>query len=129
MEDLTIFEPKFNNPELEQEFYNFFTRYDLQALFTNEHRATSISVTYLDAKSVVNTSGSYHNTLKKFTDYLHLAQDNKKYEEAIFRIIYEARSFQGLINNIKKHMQYMDSLLEQHKFNSWNIVWYNKEML
>ena len=123
-----IFEPRFNNEELENEFHRFFNRYKLGSLFTNEHRAGSISVTYLDAKSVVNPDGSYHKTLKDFASYLLLANDNKSYEEAVFRILYNSRSFQGLVNNIKKHMKYIDSIIESRKFNTWNIVWYNKEL-
>lgn len=129
MENLTIFETKFNNPELEQEFNNFFTKYNLLSLFTNEHRASQITVTYVDAKSLINKGGSYNKTFKAFTDYLNMAQDNKKYEEAIFKIIYNARTFQGLANQIKRLMQYIDSDIDDnHKFNTWNIVWYTKEV-
>ena len=135
VQKFTIFETRFNNEELENEFNNFFYKYNLTSLFTNEHRAGSISVTYIDAVSVINEgkegvreAGSYHKTLKDFADYLSMANDNKSYEEAIFRIIYEARSFQGLVNSIKKYMSYIDSIIEDRKFNTWNIVWYNKDL-
>src|SRR5699024_3609639 len=123
-----IFEPRFNNDELETEFNNFFHKYNLTSLFTNEHRAGSITVTYVDARSVINENGSYHNTLKEFADYLSIANDNKSYEEALFKIIYEARSFQGFVKTIKKLLDYMKSIDPDHLFNLWNIVFYNKEV-
>ena len=129
MQRLQIFEPLFNNDELDQEFQNFFYKNGLTPLFTNEHRAGTISVTYIDAKSVVNKGGSYQKILKKFADYLVLAQDNKSYEEAIFEVIYKARTFQKLINNIKKVMAFIDSQIDsEHLFNTWNIVFYTKSV-
>ena len=41
-EKFEIFEPRFNNEELEKEFNDFFYKYNLTSLFTNEHRAGSI---------------------------------------------------------------------------------------
>lgn len=129
MQKLQIFEPLFNNDELDQEFQTFFYKNGLTSLFTNEHRAGTISVTYIDAKSVVNKGGSYQKTLKKFADYLVLAQDNKSYEEAIFEVIYKARTFQKLINNIRKVMAFIDSQIDsEHLFNTWNIVFYTKSV-
>lgn len=129
MEDkFQIFEPRFNDEELESEFNNFFHKYNLTPLFTNEHRAGSISVTYVDARSVINTTGSYHKTLKEFSDLLTIANDNKSYEESLFKIIYEARSFQGLMKTIKKLMDNIKTIDPSHMFNLWNIVWYNKEV-
>lgn len=123
-----IFEPRFNDEELEEEFNNFFHRYNLTPLFTNEHRAGSITVAWTDARSVVNPAGSYHKTLKEFADLLSIANDNKSYEEALFKIIYEARSFQGMMRTIKKLMQYIQTIIDDnHLFNLWNIVFYHKE--
>lgn len=123
-----LFEPRFNDEELENEFHNFFYKYNLTSLFTNEHRAGSISVTYVDARSVINTGGSYHETLKEFSDILTIGNDNKSYEEALFKIIYEARSFQGLMKTIRKLMDYIKTMDPDHMFNLWNIVFYNKEV-
>lgn len=123
-----IFEPRYNNDELDQEFHNFFHKYNLTPLFTNEHRAGSITVTYVDARSVINPGGSYHETLKEFADLLTIGNDNKSYEEALFKIIYEARSFQGLMKTIRKLMDYIKSLDPEHMFNMWNIVFYNKDV-
>ena len=123
-----IFEPRYNDDELDQEFHNFFYKYNLTSLFTNEHRAGSISVTYVDARSVINTGGSYHETLKEFADLLTIGNDNKSYEEALFKIIYEARTFQSLMKTIRKLMDYIKTIDPDHMFNLWNIVFYNKEV-
>ena len=127
-EKFHLFEYRFNDEELEKEFNNFFYKYNLTALFTNEHRAGNITVTWVDARSVINPTGSYHRILKDFADLLSIGNDNKAYEEALFKIIYEARSFQGMMNTIKKLMDYIKTLDNDHKNNQWNIVFYNKEV-
>lgn len=123
-----LFEYRFNNEELEQEFNDFFHSNNLNPLFTNEHMAGSITVTYIDAKSVLNDGGSYNKTLKEFAELLTLANDNKSYEEAMFRIIYEARSFQGLMRKIKELVEFIKTVDERYKHNTWNIVWYKKDL-
>ena len=128
-ESFHIFSYKFNDEELEQNFNDFFNMYNLTPLFTNEHRASPITVSYIDAKSVVNTTGKYHNILKNFSDYVNSAMDNKMYESALFKMIYQANSFQaliGIINRIMKHVQ--NDIDNKHLFNTWNIVWYTKEV-
>lgn len=123
-----LFEYRFNNEELEQEFNDFFHSNNLNPLFTNEHMAGSITVTYVDAKSVLNEGGSYQKTLKEFSELLTLANDNKSYEEAMFRIIYEAKSFQALMINLKKLVEFIKTVDERFKHNTWNIVWYKKDL-
>ena len=127
-EKFQIFEPRFNDEELETEFNNFFHKYNLTALFTNEHRSGSITVTYVDARSVINTGGSYHNTLKEFADLLTIGNDNKSYEEALFKIIYESRSFQSFMKKIKDLLEYAKSIDTENLNNLWNIVFYNKDV-
>lgn len=113
------------NEELEEEFHSFFNKYGLTPLFTNEHRTTPIKVTDLDLRSVVNEGGSYHKTLKEFADFLNMANDNKSFEEATFRIIHEARSFQALMKNISELLDFFKNEIDNdHMFNMWNIVWY-----
>lgn len=124
----SVFEPKFNDQELEKEFTNFFYKYNLTPLFTNEHRAGTISVSYVEAKSVINAGGSYHKTLMDFSDLLNMAQSNKSYEEALFKIIHDARSFQGMMKTIKNLMKYMKTIDQDIKYNMWNIVFYNKDV-
>jgi len=126
--DFQVFDVISINTELEEEFYKTLHKFNLEPLFTNEHRSTPIKVTDNDLRAVVNEGGAYHEPLKEFSSYLSMANDNKSYEEAVFRILYNARSFQGLMNNMKKHMKYIDSIIEERKFNTWNIVWYNKEL-
>lgn len=123
-----IFEYRFNNEELENEFNDFFHANNLNPLFTNEHMAGTITVTDVDARSVINDGGSYNKTLKDFAELLTLANDNKSFEEAMFRIIYEARSFQGLMIQLKKLVTYIKTVDERYKHNTWNIVWYNKDL-
>ena len=128
-ESFHIFSYKFNDEELEQNFNDFFNIYNLTPIFTNEHRASPISVSYIDAKSVVNTTGKYHNVLKNFSDYVNSAMDNKMYESALFKMIYQANSFQGLINIVTKIMKHIQNDIDnKHLFNTWNIVWYTKEV-
>ena len=141
-EKIQIFEPRFNDDELETEFNNFFHKYNLTALFTNEHRAGSISVSYVDARSVIASSGhfsnvdgeraehggSYHETLKEFADLLTIGNDNKSYEEALFKIIYESRSFQSFMKKIKDLLEYAKSIDTENLNNLWNIVFYNKDV-
>src|SRR5690625_7114053 len=110
LDKIQVFEYRFNNEELENEFNNFFYKYNLTSLFTNEHRAGSITVTYVDARSVLNTGGSYHETLKEFADLLTIGNDNKSYEEALFKIIYESRSFQSFMKKIKDLLEYAKSM-------------------
>ena len=127
-EKFQIFEPRFNNEELEKEFNEFFYKYNLTSLFTNEHRAGSISLTYVDARSVINTGGSYHETLKEFADLLTIGNDNKSYEEALFKIIYEARSFQSFMKKIRDLLNYAKTVDSEDLNNLWNIVFYNKDV-
>ena len=125
---LDVFDLISSNEEINNEFNDFFYKNNLLALFTNEHRSTPIRVNDSEARAVINQDGAYHKPLKNFASYLSMANDNKSYEEAIFRILYNSRTMQGMMNNIKKHMEYIDSIIEDRKFNTWNIVWYNKDL-
>lgn len=117
------------NEELEQEFLDFFDKYNLTSLFTNEHRAGDISVSYLDIRSVLNPGNTYHKTLLQMGDLLQIGSDNKMYENAVFRIIYEARSFGTMMKNIKRINEYeVNRVTDNKRHNLWNIVWYNKEL-
>lgn len=124
-----VFEPKFDNEELENEFNSFFYKNNLTALFTDEHMATPITVTYVDARSVVNEGGSYHRVLIDFSELITLANDNKSYEEAMFKIIYESRTFQSMIKKIKDLIQFSKSVDDSYKHNLWNVVWYRKDLI
>lgn len=128
MQKFQIFDSKVVDEEIENEFHAFFYNFNLTALFTNEHRAGSISVSYVDMKSVLNEGGKNRKTLLEFADILSMANDNKTYEEAIFKLIHDSRSFQGLMNNIKKYLNFIKQIEPEHMFNMWNVVWYAKEL-
>lgn len=129
VELLYIFQPVFNNDELEGDFNNFFYSNNLIALFTNEHRAGTITYTYTDARSVINEKGRYAKDLKTFSDILSTAVDNKSYEEAIFKVIYNVSTFQKFMVNVRKIIRGYASVDNEHLFNFWNIVFYTKEII
>lgn len=127
MNKFTVFDPMFNNEELENEFHKFFYSNNLSPLFTNEHRTSPIKVTYIDARSVTN-NGSYASQLKDFSDILSIANSNQRYEEATFRILHKASTFQKMMNNIKKVLEEYRTTDPKFLFNFWNIVYYNKDL-
>ena len=122
-----IFDELYNNEELSNEFHKFFYTNDLLPLFTNEHRAGTIRVTWTDARSVVG-DGAYAKDLHELSELLKIGIDNKKYEEAVFKILYEARSFQRMMNIIRDLIQYHRTIEEKYKHNWWNIVYYTKTL-
>ena len=126
--ELTIFEYGFNNDEIQKEFNDFFFKYGLEPLFTNEHQAGSIKVSLPFAQSLLNVGGANRRLFLELADYLMMGQDNKSFEEAVFRMIYEARSFQGLINKVRKIVNYIRTIDVNNLHNIWNIVWYNKDL-
>lgn len=123
------FHKAYNNEEMEQEFYNFFSKYGLSRLFVNDDLVPSIYVSDSDVRSVVNTSGSYHKSLVDMGELLLMSDDNKMYEEAVTRVIYNAGSFTALMKKIREVTEYfIAGVLKKHEFNFWNIVWYNKDL-
>lgn len=128
-QQINLFEVLSIDEEVNKEFNDFFTKFDLLPLFTNEHRTGKITVTYTDARSVIMSGGSYNKELKKFKDVLTYAQDNKKYESAVFKIIYGVKTFQGLMNKIKKVRRYIQHEIQiNHAYNTWNIVFYSDQL-
>lgn len=126
---INIFNIKFFDEELEKEFYKVFDVFDLHALFNEEKRAGEISVSDSEARALVNEGGAYRQNFKDMHDYLKLAEDNQKYEEAVFNIIYKANSLQKMNNQIKKTMDFIDhDIKPEHLFNTWNIVHYSKKL-
>lgn len=123
---IQVFDYKFMDDELEDEFNDFFTHFDLLSLFTNEHRAGKITVSYAEARSVINSGGAYNKVFKEFHDKLAYAQDNKKYEQAVFSILYGAKSLTKVMNRIKKLNRFIDHEVKaEHAYNTWNIVFYS----
>lgn len=128
IEHFQVFDTLFTDQELLDEFHSFFYKYNLLPLFTNEHRAGSIRTTYVDARSVVNPGGQYHQLLLDFSDILAIGSDNKMLEEATFKILYEARTFQRMMNIIRTLVNYYRSIDPEDIDNFWNIVFYNKQL-
>ena len=123
------FHKNYDNEEMEQEFYNFFSKYGLSRLFVNEDKLTQIYVSDSDVRSVVNPGGSYHKSLIDMGELLLMSDDNKMYEEAVTRVIYNAGSFTALMKKIRQITEYfIAGVLKKHEFNFWNIVWYNKDL-
>lgn len=116
-----------NDPELAEEFTKFFYVKNLSPLFTNEHKAASIKVSWVDAKSVVGEGKKANRLLQTLSNLLSVGQDNKKYEEAVFKILHQSRTFPGFIKNVEQHIEYMYSILPNYVHNSWNIVFYDKD--
>src|SRR5699024_4469952 len=107
MNEIRVFQPDFNDPELAQAFEDFFIMNDLLPLFTHENEVTQIIYGYTDALSVVNMSsvpendrnksrynqrftsarktGANRNTLKAYADLLHLSTNNQMYEESLLK--------------------------------------------
>lgn len=127
MDKFTVFDPMFNNEELENEFHSFFYKNNLSALFTNEHKTSPIKVTYLDAKSVLN-NGKYASLLKDFSSKLSMANNNQMYNEATFKILQKASTFQKMMNNIKNILEEFYTTEDGYLHNFWNIVFYNKDL-
>lgn len=126
---IQVFDYNFNDEDLENDFNDYMASDDMIALFTEEHLIPTISVSYIEAKSIVNEHGAYRKIFDDFKDYLNNQIDNKAYNEAILRVIYNPKSIQALTNNMKKVMRFKKTeVLPEHEFNFWNIVYYNKNL-
>lgn len=128
MAEFTVFDFMFNNEKLENDFIKFFKVNNLDPMFTNEHRTGPIKVYLPDAQSVINDKGKYAQNLRDISDLLSTAQNNKKYNEATFKILYTAKTFQKMMNNIKRILKQEERTWDKHKHNIWNIVYYNKDL-
>ena len=127
IEHFQVFDFITMNEKLINDFHKFFYSNNLLVLFTNEHRAGTITVRDTDARSVVN-NGKYHRDLLEFSDILAIGSDNKMLEEATFKILYEARTFQRMMNIIRDLINYYRTIDPEDIDNFWNIVFYNKTL-
>lgn len=109
------------------EFTSFFYRHNLVPLFTEEHRTQPIQVALIDAQSVIKEGGKANRLLKDFANLLSMGTDNKAFNRATFKILHESRTWQGFLKKIEEHLVYVDYIDEGHKFNAWNIVYYDKD--
>ena len=126
--ELTIFEYKFNNDELKEEFNAFFYRFNLIPLFNNEQLAGHINVSEIDARSIINPGGAHRRMFLELADYLSIASDNDSYEEAVFRLIKDTGHSRTLITKVRKYVEFIRTVQVDHLFNLWNIVWYKKDI-
>ena len=132
MAEFTIFDYKFNDEELEKEFEEFFITNNMLPMFTNEHRSTPITVSYVEARSVIN-GGAYAKKLQSIVDDIHSSTNNKKYEEEMFMMLYSSNSLSGMANNTEKIANYIDYIRTddiegKREKNKWNIVFYNDDL-
>ena len=132
VQPINAFRFRFNNPELENKVYHFFNYNGLLPLFKEDSRAIgTIVVSDAEARELTNNRvNKKQRVLKEFADfYLQLGDGNKSFNEAMFKIIYESNSLTGLVNNIAKYMAYIKGKIKiDQLYNTWNIVFYNKEL-
>ena len=134
MGQFTVFDYAFDDEELEQEFEEFFITNNMLPMFTNEHRSTPISVSYVEARSVIN-GGAYAKKLQSIVDDIHSSTNNKKYEEEMFMILYKSNSVRGMALNHAKISDFIihitdpsNDLEGKYEKNKWNIVFYNDDL-
>lgn len=125
MNNITLFDVKTVDDEMVEAFYDFFENQNLMPLFTNQHRTDQIEVPDLDLRSVIRSGNSYNRLLKSFSSFVNMNQNNIRYEESVFEIIDNAKTFQKLMNNIRDFLNYQQTINDEHTFNLWNIVYYD----
>lgn len=130
VQPINMFHFKFNNDKLENDVYKFFNYNGLLPLFDKEEKAGIITINDAEARELTKIVSKKQRILKEFGDfYLTLGQTNKSYNEAVFKIIDESRSLTGMVNKIERYMDYIKSEIHiEHLSNTWNIVFYNKDL-
>ena len=122
-----VFNHLSNNEERIEEFEKFFIRFELEPLFTYENRMTSVTVGDIDLRAVVN--GRYTEDLKKLSDFIHIADDNKMYNSALFKMLYNQKTFSNFMKIVRKINDYIEHGIDDNRMgNTWNIVWYNEDL-
>lgn len=123
----TVFNHISNNEERIEEFEKFFIRFELEPLFTYENRMTSVTVGDIDLRAVIN--GRYTEDLKKLSDFIHIADDNKMYNSALFKMLYKQKTFSNFMKIVRKINDYIEHGIDENRMgNTWNIVWYNEDL-
>ena len=122
-----VFNHNSSNEERIEEFEKFFIRFELEPLFTYENRMTSVTVGDIDLRAVVN--GRYTEDLKKLSDFIHIADDNKMYNSALFKMLYNQKTFSNFMKIVRKINDYIEHGIDDNRMgNTWNIVWYNEDL-
>lgn len=115
--------------EVEEEFFNFFVKWDLFPLTTDSHRTGTIKVTDSDARAVFNHGGAYNKDLKKLSELMNHVNGNKAFDRAIFSLIEEVKYFQKFMVNVRKVNNYIErEIMLEHQYNRWNIVYYTEDL-
>jgi len=124
-QQLNYFNYQFDDMELMQKFEEYILT-NVNEIFTDaEFFTKKLRVTYTEARSVVNDTGSYRTTLQAIVNTLNMQANNKsKYKEMHESLIlavnlYETNTFQGLMNKLRKYL----SELVQYGY-QWNVVYY-----
>jgi len=111
-----------------EKFNDTIDRLQLDSLFTDEHRSTSIKVDYLDLKSVTNKSGASVSPLEEFSRNIEMSDDNKMYASVMLRTLNQPRTFKQFMKIIKDINSYIKTVDGDYLYNVWNIVWYNEDL-
>lgn len=107
-----------------EDFKKFFDVFNMEPLFTNARRTSNIKVSWMDMRNVIN-QGRYYDTMVEFSNIMSMNQNNLMFEDALFDIINSTISFQKMIDNMDKLINYIHNQIEdKHQFNKWNIVFY-----
>lgn len=129
MAELTVFNYRTMDEDLIQDFEDFIEYNNLLPLFTNEHRVKNISIGHNEMIGVLKVGGNYRTDLTEFADLIAMSNDNKMYESSMMEILHDAGSFQQFMKRVRKISQYIKHVIGiNHLFNTWNIVWYTKEV-
>lgn len=115
---------------VEEDFYKFFYSNNLLPLFTNEHRTESIDVSLVNAQSVLKSDGKggqARKVLLEFAKWLNMGMDNMMYESEVFKLIWEAKTWDQFLKRLTVASEYMQTILPNYLHNIWNIAWYDKD--
>lgn len=121
----TVFNTLTINQEMVQEFHRFFSINNLTPLFTSEQLSSHISVSDNELRSIV-TTGSKVKPFLDLASFLLENTHNKRYNDALLRIIDEPNSFTKFTTYVTRivNLWYKEEN-ENRKNNFWNAVFYD----
>lgn len=115
---------KHNDPTLGKEVDEFFQK-TIPEFFTFGN--TNIKVGYIDARSIVNSGGSYNKLFKQLANYSSMVEtwQEEKQRQVVYMEILEQFSgstFNSLASAVRKLLV---NLRFANQHNMWNIVFYD----
>ena len=123
------FDFNFTDDQLVEQFQDFLNSNNLDPLFTDAYRTGNITVPWSMVRSAVNPGGAYNRDLTKLGDYITWDSNNKAYEMAMFKIIYNARTMKNFMQRVRAVNRLIETEIQMdHQFNRWNIVFYHKDL-